>query len=163
MTSSNKAAGVPRSKPRYSEGLKASATKLIPPNNKQPYKALRSNFGKGFIMFVVFMPVSCRCQSSLKLFRCGMQEGSGRLSRGAAGTRPNRRNPSRKLPSLRQSNLVPRNEAPSSCQSRLAPELIWKRSRRAFGTTVSRLLFTVPVMVRISFTHPLLASQKERA
>lgn len=106
---------------------------------------------------------SCRSQSSLfTLFKCDLQEGTGRLSRGAAWTRPNRRKPSRKLPSLRGSSLITRNEAPSSCQYRVAPESIWNRSRRGFGTTVCPLLVTVLVMVRISFIHPVLASQKEK-
>lgn len=85
---------------------------------------------------------------------------TGRLSRGAAGTRPKRRRPSKKLPARRGSSLITRNDCPSSCQSNVVPDLILNRSRRAFGTTVCPLLVTVLVMVRISFMQPDLASPK---
>jgi len=71
---------------------------------------------------------------------------TGRLSRGPAGTRPNRRSPSRKLPAGRDSSLITRNDAPSSCQSKVAPDLMLNRSRSGFGTTVWPLLVTVLVM-----------------
>jgi hypothetical protein len=80
--------------------------------------------------------------------------------RDPAGTRPNRRNPSRKLPALGGPNLITRNDCPSSCQSSVAPDLILNRSRNAFGTTVCPLLVTALVMVRISFFPFHLASQK---
>jgi hypothetical protein len=56
--------------------------------------------------------------------------------------------------------LITRNDCPSSCQSKVAPDLILNRSRNAFGTTVCPLLVTVLVMVRISFSCSRLASQK---
>src|ERR1017187_8218087 len=83
-----------------------------------------------------------------------------RLSRGPTGTRPKRRNPSRKLPARRGSILIARNDGPSSCQSNVTPDFILNRSRNALGTTVWPLLVTVLVLVRISFFQPLLASEK---